>query len=213
MTEYKAAKVLVEMLKEQDVKPAAIKRFLKKHGISDLIIKELFPVRKRKTKTSTPKKDVFSFEEQLKVGDRGEALFLKNYPAELEIFKGREYDFICKKTKDKIEIKSDTYDINKTEFFFFERYSDVHKETPGGPWRTYKDKVDRFCYVFVNNNKCFEFADVKSLIKRLEWLTKKMGLVYIKNRGWTTAGYKIKREDVRDLYSEWDWDDNNNATP
>ena len=152
-------------------------------------------------------KTPFSFKDQLKVGDKGEKIFFDNYPADLMLYSGREYDFVCKESKKKIEVKTDTYNMDKTVNFFFERYSDLNKETPGGPWRAKQDKVDTFCYLFLKNNMCFEFPDVKKLVNRLKILTKKKGLVYIKNTAWTTAGYKIKREDVKDLYIKWDWSD------
>lgn len=41
------------------------------------------------------------------------------------------------------------------------------------------------------------------LIERLESLTAGKGYVYIKNRAWTTAGYKVKREDLKDLYEQY----------
>ena len=149
---------------------------------------------------------IFTFNGQLEVGDRGEQLFLERYPRKLEIYPGREYDFTVKSSREKLELKTDTYNMNKSSNFFFERYSDVHRKTPGGPWRAHKDEIDIFCYYFVRHNLWFEFRDLDGLIERLNDLTKKQGLIYIKNKGWVTGGYKIPREALDDLYDIWEFE-------
>jgi len=148
---------------------------------------------------------IFRFNDQLRVGTIGEDIFKKNYPAELEEYEGRICDFKCKETGKLIEIKTDTYDATKTENFFFERYSNEEKETPGGPWRAKKDRIDIFCYVFAKNGYCYEFGDVKALVKRLDWLIKKIKPTGVKNPGYRTIGYKVPRAAVEDLYSFWEW--------
>lgn len=151
-------------------------------------------------------KGSWDFKEQLKVGDRGEELFLENYPKKLTIYPGKEYDFTCESGA-KIELKTDTYNINKTENFFLERFSDLERETPGGPWRAANDGIDIFCYMFVRHNIWFQFEDVPALVQRVDEILegRKGGLVYIKNRGWVTAGHKIKRVDLEDLYDIWEF--------
>ena len=150
--------------------------------------------------------DSWDFKKQLGVGDRGEELFLERYPRKLEIFSGREYDFTLKNSREKLELKTDTYNIKKSPNFFFERYSDVHRKTPGGPWRAHRDEIDIFCYMFVRHNIWFEFRNLPELVARLEVLTKKQGLIYIKNRGWVTGGFKVKRDDLIDLFSVWEFE-------
>ena len=145
----------------------------------------------------------WDFKAQLEVGDRGEALFLERYPSKIEIYPGREYDFVCKKTGAKIELKTDTYNMDKTQNFFFEKYSDLHRETPGGPWRAAGDNVDIFCYYFVRHNIWFQFNHVNELVQRLDELTKDKDLVYIKNKAWITGGYKVKRDALEDLFDVW----------
>jgi hypothetical protein len=148
----------------------------------------------------------WDFKGQLAVGNRGEELFLERYPRKLEIFSGREYDFTVKSSREKIELKTDTYNMDKSDNFFLERYSDVHRKTPGGPWRAYKDKIDIFCYMFVRHNIWFEFRDLPALIERLDDLTKKQGLIYIKNKGWVTGGYKVPRDSLSDLFDVWEFE-------
>ena len=148
----------------------------------------------------------WNFKVQLELGDRGEQLFLERYPRKIEIHPGREWDFTVKSSREKIELKTDSYNIDKSKNFFLERYSDINRKTPGGPWRAHKDKIDIFCYYFVRHNIWFEFRELPALIERLDDLTKKKGLVYIKNRGWTTGGYKVKRSDLEEFYTVWEFD-------
>ena len=147
----------------------------------------------------------FSFKAQLAVGTRGEELFLDNYPTKLEIHPDRDGDFICTETGRKIELKTDTYNIEKTDNFFIERWSSVYSEPkkPGGVWQAVGHGCEIFCYYFVRHNIWFQFEDLEALCGRLNELTEGKGLVYIKNNGWTTAGYKVKRSDLADLYKEY----------
>ena len=150
-------------------------------------------------------KRVFQFNSQLQVGNIGEQFFLDNYPATLEKFSGRECDFKLVETGGLIEVKTDTYDAEKTENFFFERWSNQEKKTPGGPWRAKKDKIDIFCYLFINNKLCYEFGNMRGLVKRLNWLIKKIPPTEVKNRGFVTIGYKVPRKDLEGLYHLWDF--------
>lgn len=148
----------------------------------------------------------FDFNIQLTVGSRGEELFLERYPSELIVHPEHAYDFDCVKTGAKIELKTDTYDINKTDNFFIERYSDVHKKSPGGVWQSYEKGVTIFCYYFVRNNIWFQFNDLPKLITRLNDLTANQGMIYIKNKGWVTAGFKVNRDDLSDLFDVWEFE-------
>ncbi len=147
----------------------------------------------------------WDFSKQIEVGSRGEELFQEYYPTKLSIHPENDYDFVCTETKKKIELKTDTYNMNKTDNFFIERYSDVHKKSPGGPWQSHGKGVDIFCYYFVRHNMWFQFEDLPKLIKRIEELTKGQGLIYIKNKGWVTGGYKINRNDLADLYDIYEF--------
>lgn len=145
---------------------------------------------------------VFDFKIQLEVGDRGQELFLENYPEKLTIWPERDGDFITESGK-KLELKTDTYNMDKTDNFFIERYSDLNKKSPGSVWQAQGHGCEIFVYYFVRHNTWFQFNDLPALINRLDSLTQGKGMVYIKNRAWTTAGYKVKREDLKDLYTEF----------
>lgn len=149
---------------------------------------------------------VWNFKQQLKVGDRGEEIFLERYPRKIKLYPGREYDFTVQSSREKLELKTDSYNIEKTDNFFMERWSCMDRKKPGGPWRAAKDEVDIFCYYFVRNNIWFEFRDLPALVERLDEVTKKKGLVFIKNKGWITGGFKLRRELFDDLYTVWEFD-------
>lgn len=158
----------------------------------------------------TAEQKSFGWKEQLKVGTRGEELFIQNYHSPLVIVPEHKVDFRRVTDGKTIELKTDTYNIAKTPNFFWERFSDVHKKTPGGPWRARKDRVDIYCYYFVRHNLYFEFTDIKRLCKELEKLTKRQGLVFVKNRAWITGGYTVPREKVAHLYTEHQFYPNGN---
>lgn len=148
---------------------------------------------------------VWSFQDQLLIGDRGEQLFMERYPKKLVIHPGRDGDFIEVNSGKKIELKTDTYNMDKTENFFIERYSDIHKKTPGSIWQAQSHGCDIFCYMFVRHNIWFQFNNIPSLIVEIERLTHNKGLVYIKNRGFISGGYKIPRDIVSDFYTIWEF--------
>lgn len=146
----------------------------------------------------------FDFNKQLKIGAKGEEDFVLSYPTVITPFSGHAYDFDCVDTGAKIELKTDTYDMDKTVNFFIERYSDYNKKSPGGPWQSLDKGVSVFCYYFKKNGVWFQFNSLKKLVNRLNKITEGKGLVFIQNRGWTTAGYKIRREDIMDLCDVWE---------
>jgi hypothetical protein len=142
---------------------------------------------------------------QLKYGLDAEIEFCHRYPKKLLRVEGhRKWDFDCTDGY-AYELKTDTYSMHKSQNFFMERWSVLDKKKPGGPWQALENGADIFIYCFINNKTYFEFKDLPALVDRLDLLTEKQGLVYIPNKGWTTAGYKVKRDSLKDLCEEWHW--------
>lgn len=151
----------------------------------------------------------FDFKEQLKVGAKGEDLFLALYP-KAEKTDGIKHDFILNgKT---IELKTDSYDMETTKNFFMEHISDIKglKDSDGklgrengvkmgGPWRALEDGVDYFVYLFQKQKKCFWFKP-KPLVEFLNEHIKTLGYKVIRNKGWSSRGYAVEREKVAHLY-------------
>ncbi len=147
----------------------------------------------------------FDFRKQLKFGQEAEELFKEYYPRRLEPAKDLTYDFLVSSSRQKIELKTDSYSMLKTPNFFMERFSDIRRRTPGGPWRALKDKIDIFCYLFSQNRTWYEFRKVGDLVDELNVLTKDMQMTYVKNRTWVTGGFLVPREKLVRLYTVWDF--------
>mgnify|MGYP001619550197 CR=1 FL=1 len=149
---------------------------------------------------------MINFNKDLKRGQIGESIFenlFSNFVAKSKVY---AHDFVftesakelCGKT---IEIKTDSYDPNKTGNFFMERFSDSEKETDGGPWRAKGDRVFWYVYVFLANKTMYVF-EIDRLIARLDELCKWLRLSTVKGEGYNpflTKGYKIPIKDIEDL--------------
>lgn len=146
----------------------------------------------------------FDWQTQLHLGNRGEELFMEYYHEPLIVYPEHKADFKRLSDGKLVELKTDSYNMDKTPYFFFERWSDVHKKKPGGPWRSTRDRVGVFVYMFVRHNVYYEF-DSKELVARLNRLTSKQGLVYVKNKAWVTGGYKVEREALKDIYTRYEF--------
>lgn len=141
---------------------------------------------------------VFKFNEQLKLGQAGEEFFVDCYSSLKPVFTdGRKSDIIIQ-NKHKIELKTDYYEMSKTENFFIERYSDFNKKTSGGPWRTKTDRVKFFVYFYIKN-KVFYWFDTKTLILEIEKNIDKYETRLIKNKSYNTFGYLVPRVDIEDI--------------
>lgn len=145
---------------------------------------------------------IYDFKEQLAIGDKGEAVFKQYYHKPLTIIKERYADF---KTRDGkiLELKTDTYKTDETPNFYFERYSDIAKKSPGSVWQSLDKGVDILCYFFINSNTYFEFKDLPALRDCLDDYILDKSYVNIANRGWGSAGYKIPRHVLNHLWKRY----------
>lgn len=137
------------------------------------------------------------FGKSLAVGKRGEALLLAAWPELIPIPGGRKGDFTLDGVK--VELKTDSYKLDKTENFFIERWSDVDKKKPGGPWQSKEHEAVIFVYFYSSDMVAYIFNTVK-LVKALEGIIKGLKPVNIPNIAWTTVGYKVPREALKHLY-------------
>jgi hypothetical protein len=150
---------------------------------------------------------VFTFKEQIEVGNKGEAWLKANYhmqPLQKLDYKSAIGDFMRPDGKI-IEIKTDTYPLARTQNFFLEYYSNLQKKSIGGPWRTFEHGADIFLYLFSSDNVYFESTNVLSLVREADEIIKRKKLrqVYIHNQGYTTTGYKVERELLKDHFTEY----------
>ena len=149
---------------------------------------------------------VYTWEQQLAYGLQAQQDFHDIYHRPLTAATTFAYDFKVVRTGEKLELKTDDWDHESTPNFFFERWSNWEKQTPGGPWQSRAKRVDCLVYYFARNGIYYEFRDIKKLCKVLDRIIRqeKLGLVLIKNRGYRTGGYKIPRHLVEDLYEVYE---------
>jgi len=136
----------------------------------------------------------FNFSQQLKIGDTGERMFEGYYDPIYGVTKAEtpDYDFLLG-NGEKVELKTDTYALDETKNFFFEKFSDIKTKKLGGPWRAKRDMVNYFVYLYIKDKTFYWFNPVL-LCSILDKITKKMHTKYIKNIAWTTSGYAVPRE-------------------
>lgn len=147
---------------------------------------------------------VFNFHDQRRIGDVGEADFVRIYE-KLEPKKSLtdfKIDFSLNNGKT-VELKTDSYDMEKTPNFFMEQLTiSGPNSSLGGPWRSKEHKVDYFVYYFIKNRIFFWFEPV-SLCEFLdkfieEYSLKPISIPNIDNRGgyYEALGFKIPRDSV-----------------
>ncbi len=133
------------------------------------------------------------FSKSLKAGKAGEKAFqelAESCGIILTQTSGRKGDF-TDETGAIWEVKSDSYDMQKTENFFIERYSNASKGTPGGPYQAQEHGCKYFVYFFPLNNIAYVFETVDLLAQLL--VTPLGNPVDIRNVGHTTIGFKVPR--------------------
>lgn len=141
---------------------------------------------------------VFKFKEQNDKGKIGEKNFLKFYEPHFD-----KLEWLCEaedKTgpdfrigKKLVELKTDSYDMNKTDNFFIEYYSDEWKKTIGGPWQAREKGCDFFVYQFINHNYFVWFQLCDEFFAVLDEMRIKAGVARPPNPGYHSYGYKINR--------------------
>lgn len=137
----------------------------------------------------------WNMQKQLGVGAAGEALFLKHWPDKAvrhPVFKGP--DFLDSKGRI-LEVKTDTYPMQKTPNFFMERWSDRESGKPGGPWQAHLKGATCFVYMFIGDRTWFVCEDLPQLCTELDGLigAGKLRPKQVMNRGWITEGYAVPR--------------------
>lgn len=109
----------------------------------------------------------FRFAPQLRVGRVGERVFLTIYGQTYVAQNGthvRNPDARHRLTNHMVEIKTD---VHQPRNVFMERYSDVEKQTLGGPWRARAEGVSFFAYMFISPTRMHNDADVDSWVDEL----------------------------------------------
>ena len=140
-----------------------------------------------------------NFARSLAAGQAGEKLLLSLWP-QLTPTDGRRGDFLLP-SGEKMEVKSDSYDHNKTSNLFVERWSDFDAKKPGGAHQAQEHGAAYFFYWFPLNRIGYMFS-VQDLVDFMDNFEFKYSPVLIENRSWTTVGYKVPREDLKAIYTK-----------
>ena len=147
--------------------------------------------------TMTHPKRTPNFKKDLKIGADGEATFQRRFQVAITKESGKGRDFtVSNKVGSGLELKTDTYDSKN---FFFERWSDVTNQKPGGPWQA-NAHSKYLAYYFVNKNIYYLF-DLATLVPFLEKYIaeKKPRPIEVRNRKYTTVGYALPIADFEHL--------------
>ncbi len=140
-----------------------------------------------------------NFARSLAKGKESEVLLLKLWP-QLTPTDGRKGDFLLP-SGDKLEVKSDNYDHEKTGNMFIERWSDFDKKKEGGPWQALEHGAKYFFYWFPLNRVGYMF-ETQNLVDFLAETEHTYTPVLIENARWTTVGYKVPRDSLKAIYTK-----------
>jgi hypothetical protein len=170
----------------------------------------------------------FNFIDQQRVGDKGEAQFLKAFTMFVKQH-SKVYDFACKENHDiTVELKTESYALafsvntrlkdydpalRRTENIFMEYISCDKDNSPGGMWRAKINNVTHAVHLFLPESVYYWF-NPQTIVPWLEAyvIANKLELISIKNRNnnsndrvYSTKGYIIPINDIPpSLYTRTD---------
>jgi len=143
--------------------------------------------------------ELFDFETQNTVGILGESHFLQDYQwtQPTKSLQDLSYDFHFSGHNEKVELKTDTYKMEKTENLFIEshviRFDNGYKKI-GGPFRAKQDQVRFFVYYFIKDRTYLWYNTIKMVERIDKWIAINFPyLVEVKNKGYSSFGYIIPR--------------------
>jgi hypothetical protein len=160
------------------------------------------PVKQQKRREKEAPVMSFNFKTSLKHGALGELIFYEAHCGEMKKEDGRARDFTYTLTGDGVELKTDLWSMEKTPNFFFERYSDKQKQSPGGPWQAQANGNKWFVYFYVSNMTYFRF-ETSELVECLNKVIPDIDPTDVKNSSWTTEGYRVPRDRVSHIAEEF----------
>lgn len=142
-----------------------------------------------------------SFKGSLAKGQKGEELLLEVWPG-LTRLDGRKHDFVTE-DGETLELKTDSYSVDKTQNFFIELVSSIQGFKVGGPAQALKNGTTYWVYLYSTSKVMYVF-ETEKLVKEINklLLTERVELCLIPNRTWTTIGAKIPRRLLSHIYTE-----------
>lgn len=141
---------------------------------------------------------VFSFPKQLKFGKTGEKLFCDYYHNEdAKLVECKEFDVYIN-GNERVELKTDSYSMDKTENMFIEKIGNTQTNKPGGPFLSVINDIKYFVYFYIQD-KTFYWFRPRDLCDYIDKNIEKLKMHRIFNYGWSSIGYLVNRKDVEHL--------------
>lgn len=158
---------------------------------------------------------VVDFNSDLKDGKKGQEKIVRVGKGLLRELDGRKNDLELVRTKEKVELKTERYNLNKnrkysrktrsTPNIFIERWSDEKRGHIGGPFQALAKGNKFYVHVFKNKKvvifKTQELVDYLNQIDFTQKYVKKKASIPNKagKKEWLTVGYYIPLEDLEHL--------------
>ncbi len=142
-----------------------------------------------------------SFQSSLALGQIGETLYYQSHEGKLEKLDGFQSDFKMVETGTLVELKTDYYAMSKTPNFFIERYSNLEKQTPGGPYQAITHGSTMFVYFYVRDLTFYQF-ETSNLIEAFYRILPTLKPTEVRNSTYITQGYLVPRVMLKDIYQE-----------
>lgn len=146
---------------------------------------------------------VTEFDKDLQFGNDAEEVFFVTHKKKLIREDGLRSDFTLKESGDKLELKVDRFDPDKTNNIFLERWSSGKYKTRGGPYKAEIDGSKYFVYMFWKTREIFCYC-TKDLVSYLDRHYADDDLVTVAKSSQGTQGYIVPRADIEHLRVNFD---------
>lgn len=140
----------------------------------------------------------YKFNPSLRIGQVGETLFFNAHCNELKKEDGKLRDFSYSISGDGVELKSDYWPMKDTPNLFIERYSNVEKKSPGGPYQSLANGTRYFIYFYLYDLTYFVF-DTAQLCSFMDDNAHRFESKLVENLKYSTLGYRVPRAEVMHL--------------
>lgn len=158
---------------------------------------------------------VVDFSKDLKTGKKGQELVVKVGKNLLKELDGRKNDLQLVRTKETVELKTESYKLNANKKFsrktkstpniFIERWSDEKRCHIGGPFQALAKGSKFYMHIFANKKVVvFKTEELVNYLNQVDFTrkyAKKKASLFNKagKRDWVTVGYYIPMEDLAHL--------------
>lgn len=156
-----------------------------------------------------------NFQDDLKSGKKGQEKVVRAGKNILRELDGKRNDLELVRTKETIELKTETYKLNERRKFsrekrstpniFIERWSDEQRAHIGGPFQAMQKGSKFYMHVFANGKVViFKTEELVKFLNKIDFTqkyAKKKASIFNKvgKKSWVTVGYSIPFKDLEKL--------------